>query len=503
MDLGQVLSESFTTHATRIAASMTGASLTYGELWNRSEKLARVFECLPDAPVGIFVNKGLPALVAFLAAVVSRRPYVPLNPKFPDERLSEIIQRSRCSTVVADEACSERVQGLIQGSSHRDPHVEWITLSDDRLSIHRVENAGGEERVRWKDFAYLMFTSGSTGHPKGIAISRENLGAYLGHATSAFGMEPGSRASQLFDFSFDLSVHDLFVTWLCGGELCLPGPGDLLVPGKYIERHQLTHWFSVPSVAVIMRRLGMVKAEAYPSIQQSLFCGEALPESIAAEWAVAAPNSSVWNLYGPTEATIAFTSFEWRTGGGGDNSGTVPIGHPFPGQEVRVLRSHPDDDVGELYLGGSQVAAGYLDEENTGKLSAFGEIPGEPDATWYRTGDLVEQNDSGILFFRGRVDSQVQIMGHRVELAEVESVVRSETSGAAVAAVAVAGDAGNFVEIVAFVESESLDLDEISRRCAEKLPTYMVPKRMIAISRFPLNANGKIDRKSLTNLCHE
>lgn len=501
MDLGQVLTESFSTNASLAAASMTGTVVTYGELWDRSERLARVFAGLPDAPVGIFVNKGFPALAAFLACIVSRRPYVPLNPKFPDGRLREVIRRSGCSAVVADETCSERIQGLLQDFSVRDLATEWIDQGENRLSIHRLESAGIQGKVPGKNFAYLMFTSGSTGHPKGIAISRENLGAYLTHAASAFGMEPESRASQLFDFSFDLSVHDLFVTWLCGGELCLPGPGDMLVPGKYIERHQITHWFSVPSVAVIMRRLGMLKADAYPSIQQSLFCGEALTEPIAAQWALSAPNSTVWNLYGPTEATIAFTSFEWKAGISGDDSGTVPIGYPFPGQEVRVILNQSDNNVGELYLGGSQVAAGYLDEEET--VSAFIELPGESGATWYRTGDLVEQSDSETLFFRGRVDSQVQIMGHRVELAEVESAVRSETSGAAVAAIAIPGDAGNFVGIVAFVESDTLNLDEICRRCAAKLPAYMAPKRIIAVSPFPLNANGKIDRKSLSNLSHE
>lgn len=502
MDLVHVLEESFSTHEHRLAASMAGSSITYGRLWEKAQRLSDIFLGFPDAPVGLFVNRGFPALAAFLASVASGRPYVPLNPKFPDERLREIIQRSGCSAVVADEACHERVQELSEQVSGQEVATEWVDLSSDRVAIQRLGNPGGNEKVNASKYAYLMFTSGSTGHPKGIAISRANLGAYLEHATSAFGMEPGSRASQLFDFSFDLSVHDLFVTWLCGGELCLPAPGDVLLPGKYIERHQLTHWFSVPSVALIMRQLGMVKPDAYPSICQSLFCGEALPESIAAEWGQAAPNSSIWNLYGPTEATIAFTAYEWREENAADSSGVVPIGEPFPGQNIRVDHAE-GDSVGELYLGGSQVAEGYLDQPEPGIVSAFGEIPGEPGTVWYRTGDLVEQSDTGTLLFRGRVDSQVQIMGHRVELSEVESAVRSETKGAAVAALAVPGESGNLEEIIAFVESESVNPEEIKQRCAVKLPSYMVPKRIIGVGRFPLNANGKIDRKSLQEKHYE
>ena len=350
--------------------------------------------------------------------------------------------------------------------------------------------------------AYVLFTSGSTGLPKGVLVSHANVTALVDAAVNRFEIDEDDRFSQMFDTTFDLSAFDMFVAWEQGACVVCPSAKALVNPARFIRESQLTVWFSVPSVAVFMQKLGALKPDAFPSLRWSLFCGEALPAEVAGAWAAAAPNSTVENLYGPTEATIFCTAYRWEP----EHSpaecelGIVPIGLPLPGMSAVVvdagLQEVASGAEGELLVSGPQVSLGYLDDlERT--TEAFVELAGK-DGVHYRTGDRVRRPiDRAPIVFLGRLDHQVKILGHRVELGEVEAALRASANSQSAVALAWPRTTSGAAGIVAFVQGTTMDGAAIRAAVAELLPSYMVPRDVRILDELPLTANGKIDREAL------
>jgi len=275
-----------------------------------------------------------------------------------------------------------------------------------------------------------------------------------------------------------------------------------------IRDAELTIWFSVPSTAVLLSRLGKLKPDTYPGLRLALFCGEALPQEILEAWSLAAPKAVLENLYGPTEVTIACTAYRWdpMRSPGECELGLVPIGEPYPGMSALVadeaLREVAPGEAGELLMGGPQVSLGYWqDPERT--ATAFVRPP-DRDAVFYRTGDRVRRvRPGGPLVYLGRVDNQIKIQGYRVELEEVESVLRDAAGVEVAIAVGWPVNAAGADGIVAFLGAESADLDAVRQRLRQRLPPYMVPRELRLHPVFELNANGKVDRKALRRLLEE
>jgi amino acid adenylation domain-containing protein len=496
------------------ALRIGGAEYSYGDLHGRASALAALVGQTSNdgAPVAVLAARSMAAYGGVLGAVLAGRTYVPLHPEFPALRTASMLTRSGASVLVVGPEALDAARAVLEGLSPsrtvivaEGPIPNWAAsmpthrfLGEDALtpgsapdSTSSSEPAQDQHR---RDYAYLLFTSGSTGQPKGVGVTQENVAAYLNHALDAFALVPSDRCSQMFDLTFDLSVHDLFVTWAAGACLCVPSKRTVLAPAKFVRDEELTCWFSVPSVAMVMQRLHMLKAGSFESLRLSLFCGEALPDNIARAWSHAAPRSELHNLYGPTEATIAITSHRWRAEAAPHP--VVPIGRVFPGHAVAVVSGDQTDAAtGELLVAGPQVTPGYWnDAERTAQ--SFVELPGDT-RRWYRTGDLVERSSDGTLLYRGRVDDQVQIMGFRVELLEVDQALRTALGTSL--AVAVADPPGPAAEaIFAFAVSET-DVDEATAlaACRLQLPSYMVPRRIFFVSELPTNANGKIDRSAL------
>jgi amino acid adenylation domain-containing protein len=348
----------------------------------------------------------------------------------------------------------------------------------------------------------LLFTSGSTGEPKGVAVSQQNVRSYVEYASERYQVNEHDRCSQSFDLSFDLSAHDMFVSWERGACLCVIPESSAMAPAKFIKDQQLTMWFSVPSVVGVMSKLGMLKPGVFPSLRCSLFCGEPLPISYAQAWATAAPNSIVENVYGPTETTIAITHYRWeRTAPPECATGIVPIGWPFDGQRACVIDSErrpvPPGERGELCLAGSQVTAGYWNNP-TKTAEQFVTLPEMGDGLWYRTGDLARQDADGCFHYLGRIDHQVKIRGYRVELQEVEGALRGATGAEQVIAVAWPIRDGIADGIVAFMcGGRERDVRRILQACRETLPDYMIPSALHFVDELPLNIHAKVDRLAL------
>ena len=251
-----------------------------------------------------------------------------------------------------------------------------------------------------------------------------------------------------------------------------------------------------------MRRFGALKPSMYPGLRLSLFCGEALPVETARQWALAAPNSVIENIYGPTELTIACTVYRWDNAKSPNEceQGVVPIGQPLDGMQALIvdeqLREVEDGRDGELLMTGPQLSLGYWqDEEKT--RQAFVSVPGK-DGIYYRTGDRVRRPAlNKPLVYLGRLDNQIKVLGHRVELGEVEAATRQVSGLEGVVALGWPTTERGADGIEVFLEADRFDTNALATRLKEKLPAYMLPRNILVLCRFPLNANGKYDRKAL------
>src|ERR1017187_4012395 len=498
--------------------------LSYEQLWNYAGKITA---CLKDisAPsedvVAILASRSLGAYGGILGILGSGRGYCPLNPKFPLERTLVMLKASGCKTLIVGQECAATLESLLPRLDKPltliVPDPEWEP-ANALLSSHRVVSARqlskvadpSEPTLNGKPLdpnatAYLLFTSGSTGVPKGVAVSQSNAVAYMEYAAKRFGFHAGDRCSQNFDLTFDLSVHDLFTCWDAGATLC-PFTEQTLTPATLIEDKGLTCWFSVPSVAMFASKVGLLQPGEFPTLRWSLFCGEALSSSLAEAWQQAANNSILENLYGPTEATIAITWYRWDSAISPAECvrGLGPHGWSLRGQQVCAvtdeLQPVATGESGELCLGGSQVTRGYLnDHEKTAK--SFVRLAHTGDQIWYRTGDLVRQDERGCLFYLGRRDFQVKISGYRVELQEIDLVLREAAKTEVAVAIPWPLSEGSASGIVGVVSGADTALDaQIIKTCEARLPRYMVPTRIYHFPQIPLNVNGKIDRGKITEM---
>lgn len=500
----------------RPALEVGGQVLTYRELDARALSIASTIQAndFSGHPMVAFLAyRSVGAYASVLGILAAGKGYVPLHPQFPAPRTRRMLEFSKAEILIVS---TEGLPALHEILCEFNAPLTVICLepadADDlksRYPQHRViaNQPGGDvatPAVLPDSVAYLLFTSGSTGTPKGVPISQRNATSYVEYVNRRYRLTPQDRFSQTFDMTFDLSVHDMFVCWSNGACLCSLPQSAVMAPAKFIRSSKLTAWFSVPSVGMFLQRMRLLTPDSFPTLRLSLFCGEPLPSAIASAWQQAAPNSIVDNLYGPTETTIAISHYRWQPGISESESvhGIVPIGTIFSGQDCCVIDSQRGilrrQEAGELCLSGSQVASGYLNNPEK-SAEQFVRISGTPpDSVWYRTGDLVRQDQQGCLYYLGRIDNQVQVRGYRVELQEVDHVLREAAGSDLAVAVAWPPDSGHADTLYAFVCGGQRERHYVVAHCKKLLPEYMVPQDVFFIPEMPLNANGKIDRPALT-----
>jgi acyl-coenzyme A synthetase/AMP-(fatty) acid ligase len=360
-----------------------------------------------------------------------------------------------------------------------------------------------------------MFTSGSTGEPKIVGATLGNIDAYLEASQARYSFTGEDRVSHYNELGWDPYLLDLFGAWDVGACTYAVPRSERLAPAGFIHRHGLTTWYSVPSVLIFMERLRMLLPGLLPSLRLSLFVGEPLHRDAVAGWRVAAPNSKVENVYGPTECTVVCTGFELvgdvsgiRHGDTSPGRDYAPLGTPYRGTELAIIdeehRFLPAGERGQIIISGAQVAPGYIDDpEQTDRAFILLTHPGLGQTRWYLTGDMGMCDDCGVYHFMGRMDNQVKVLGNRVELEAVEAALRELCGTPEVAAVP--GAAVNNVTqwLGAAVVAVELEAEEVKTAMSRKLPTYMVPKKIIPLPNLPRNANGKIDRAALRQIVLE
>lgn len=437
--------------------------------------------------VGVLAGKGITAYAGILAGLYAGATVVPLRPDFPAARTGQMVEAAGVDAIVADARGLALLPEVLGGR-------QLTVLAPECGDQPRASQALTAPRlVRPEDTAYVLFTSGSTGRPKGVRIGHAATDHYFGLLDARYDFTPEDVFSQTFDLNFDCAMFDLFCAWGAGAPAVVLPPTAYRDLPAFVAERGLSVWFSTPSAIDLVRRTGGLAPGALPGLRWSFFAGEALNVRDTADWRAAAPSSLTENLYGPTELTITVAGYRW------DDvetpriavNGVVPIGEVHAGHDYLLLGADdvPDAEEGELCIAGPQMTPGYLDPAD--ERGRFLERDGK---RFYRTGDRVRRLGGDDLAYLGRLDSQVQVLGWRIELTEVEHALRGCGVGDAVV-LGVAGDAGT--ELFVFYTGGERPAIELVRALRAVLPEGVIPRHYRHVDEFPLNSNRKIDRKTL------
>ncbi len=478
-----------------LALVFDGGDLTYHALNQRANRLARHLQRLGigrGSLVGLCVDRGPDLLAGLLAILKAGAAYVPLDPEYPEMRLAFMIADSGIRLVLSQGSTSERL----------DPFREQIQeLRLDTEAGPRDESAEdlGIE-VSGDDLAYVIYTSGSTGQPKGVMIPHRGI-VRLVRDTDYCDFGPDQTFLLMAPISFDASTFEIWGPLLGGGRLAIMAPGAPALDeiGSAIRRHGVTTlWLTAGLFHLMVDR----RPEDLSTLRQLVAGGDVLSPEHVRRALSALEAGVVINGYGPTESTTFACCYRMARGSAID--GSVPIGRPIANTSLYVLDEKlqpvPPGVTGELFIGGAGLALGYLNQpELTRERFIAHPFHGDPSARLYRTGDRVRVRPDRNIEFLGRIDHQVKISGHRIELEEIEATLRQHERIKQSVVVA-SEEAGGQKRLHAFYtlsDHGCLDGEEMRRFLAGRLPTFMVPSTFAEVDQLPLSPNGKVDRAAL------
>jgi amino acid adenylation domain-containing protein len=479
------------------ALECEGEEISYAELDFRAQKLASYLKqsgIQSESRVAVFMERGLELVIALVGILKAGAAYVPIDPEYPNERIRYILNDAHPAIILTQQKLKERITGN---------EVQIVCLDSGWKQIAAAPVLKSSQPAP-DNAVYVIYTSGSTGAPKGVVNTHKGVVNRLLWMQREHHLTPTSRVLQKTPFSFDVSVWEFFWPLITGASLAIARPGGHRDPEYLVNLIQSTGITALHFVPSMLRAFLSVNGmERCRGVRQVFTSGEALTVELEREF-FAQSSSDLHNLYGPTEAAVDVTSWKCSLE---DKGMTVPLGKPISNIRVYVLDQErqpvPVGVPGELYLGGVGLARGYW---NNPPLTAESFIPdpfcengGE---RLYRTGDLARWMNDGWLEFLGRIDHQVKIRGHRVELGEIEATLESHPS-VAHAAVVATKTARHEVQLTGYIvprDSVKLTVAEIRQWLAERLLAPMVPAHLAFLDRLPLNQSGKIDRQTLISM---
>jgi amino acid adenylation domain-containing protein/non-ribosomal peptide synthase protein (TIGR01720 family) len=473
-------------------------SLTYGELERRANQLAQYLRRLgvkPESRVAVCLEPSIDLVVALIAVLKAGGAYLPLDPDYPPDRLGLIMADAEAAVLVT--------QHYLQACAPAEG-MPTVCVDRDAGMISREPDTPPSAGLAQENAAYVIYTSGSTGRPKGVVVTHANV-VHSTMARLAYYREGVRSFLLLSSFAFDSSVAGLFGTLAQGGQVVLPLAKEVMEPGRLgelMDQHGVTHLLTVPSLYRVL--LDQIPTWRWHSMRSVIVAGEACGNDVLVKHRHRLASVKLRNEYGPTEATVWSTVHEGRDR---ESTATVPIGRPIANTQMylldRRLEPVPVGVPGELYIGGDGVSRGYW---NRPDMTAAVFIPDpygpNPGGRLYRTGDMARYDSDGMLEFMGRVDHQVKIRGHRIEMEEIEAAL----CGLEVvqnAVVTVREGAGDDKRLVGYVIPRvgSLPTNQTLRDAlSARLPDHMIPTTFILLDRFPLTPNGKVDRRALSDL---
>lgn len=520
--LHNLLVESAREYPEKTSINWRGKEMSYHDLDALSNQLSSCLECRhikAGDRVGIYIDKSIEAIVTIFGILKSGACYVPLDPMAPVERQLLIINDCSLEYLITSSKKFPQIRKILQKKNtlknifivdtpkeecQNDIPGVNVIFKDDIFSSSNIITEQSQNRIIDSNLAYILYTSGSTGQPKGVMISHRAALAFVNWAWKYFNINGDDIVSAHAPFHFDLSIFDIFVSIKAGAKICII-PHELSSFPKsladFIENQKISIWYSVPSILTQLVLYGGLDKRSLPALRQILFAGEVFPSKYLRQLMELVPNANYCNLYGPTETNvITYYPLENLP----DETIPIPIGVLCDGVKFFIANELgtliKKGEIGELYVNSPTLMEAYWnDSQKTEKVLFKNPFLPFANELIYKTGDLVSLNQQGNLEYHGRCDSMIKSRGYRIELGEIETALSTHPDIKEVTVLGIPDDKiGNMIKAVIVPKAEStISKNEVKHFCAQKLPHYMVPELISFVISFPRTSTGKIDRKKL------
>lgn len=521
-NLKEALLGAFNQYKNKIAIKTSNEDISYNELYKRSISIADFISTNKYKKVAILGYRSVNVYAVILAAIFANRTYVPLNPRFPVKRTIEMILDSDVDAIIVCKECAAYLKKLLKEAKidkdiiveDSDKFCEQDFSKERSYNITRLSftasnktEIGESSKIDFDENKpiYVIYTSGTTGKAKGVIVSYFHFFSYIEKILNYYNFNENDVFSQMSEITFDLSLQDLCSSILSGGTLISIPKEYLFCPAPIISKFKITVFHAVPYVISMLKKMEMLEPELMNSIRISIFVGEPLWYEQVRDWIKSCPNSIVYNTYGPTETTVIIMRYKvydpkiMTIDALKELEGVVPLGTTFPRAKAGIFNDYnvelAKNEIGQIYLAGDQVGLGYLNsKEKTNE--AFLNLDG---TLWYKTGDNGYVDDNGNFIFKGRRDDQVKINGFRVDLLEIDEKLRLASKRRAMS-IPLRNELNQITNLVAAVEGDEDNKikDDVVSTLKNYLPFYMQVHDIVFIKEFPVNYNGKLDRKALT-----
>lgn len=520
--LQQLLTESAVKYPNKIALVDNKNKITYSEIDIASNQLANrlISEGVKKGDrVGFHLKKSIESIISIFAILKSGGVYVPIDPLSPPKRVTYMVRDCGIRCLITSSDKITKLESDIRGSSalstvivtgqgigthlgkeSKIKIVKWQDILDSKLT-----HMPGEKNID-TDLAYILYTSGSTGDPKGVMISHLNALTFINWTFEEFHIQPADRVLNNAPLHFDLSIFDIFTTFKAGSTLFFVPEHASIFPKimiEFIRDNKITVSYSVPSLLIYLLTHGNLKKYRFPDLRLILFAGEVFPVKYLKELMTIIPSVDYYNLYGPTETNVC-TYYHVKEIGQ-DRIKPIPIGKACANCEVFALDEHGEvvtkhGQEGELYVRGSTVAKGYWgDPEKSRTTFVQNFLSTNFEEIMYSTGDIVIFDETGDYHLIGRKDHMIKSRGYRIELGEIENVLYSHPHVNEVGVVAFPDEhIGNRIKaFIVLVSAESIQEVDFKNYCSKHMPKYMIPEEIKMCEFLPKTSTGKIDRKQL------
>lgn len=466
--------------------------LSWTELLDLSRRIGTAFCKKTDTgkPIVILMEKNAVTLAAMFGAVYAGCFYVVIDPTQPPERIREIFRVLSPELVVTN----KENEGLLEQAGYSKDRYYLKELMCEETNMEKLISI--RKKSHDTDLLYGIFTSGSTGVPKGIAVSHRAVIDFITHFVDTFGFTADDRIGNQAPFDFDVSVKDIYTSVLTGATLVLIPKRLFSIPPAlldYLCDKKINTLIWAVSALTLVSALKGLRYKVPKDVKRVMFSGEVMPSKQLRLWQAALPKAEFVNLYGPTEATCNCTYYPVKRIFSDEEK--IPLGKPLPGRNVFLLDEAGNEiviagKIGEICVSGESLADGYYHNLSETKAKFIDDFTGKTNGRYYRTGDLGYYDTNGDLYFSGRKDFQIKHMGHRIELEEIEHALNQIEN--LERSCCLMNQKKN--QLVAFYLGDVPE-DEIRKQLAKKVPSYMIPHKIVRISKMPLNKNGKTDRE--------
>jgi len=468
-----------------IAIKESSKDYTYKDFFNMVLDISnKILSRKKGSIIAIIGEKNILSYVSIFGVLMSGGTYIPISSSLPTKRIGRIITKGKANIIICNSNKLNFYKKIFPKKFFFTERNLSTNKKDCKIKVKKINN-----------LAYIIFTSGSTGEPKGVCISRNSLDHYVKWLNLNFNIKKGHNCSQFPEISFDLSVADIYGT-LCSGGTLIPAITvyDKLFPGRFIKNKKINFLVCVPSLIDVIKSSSDLTAKNLKSLKSIFFCGEALLRSHVENIFKAKKKIRIINAYGPTEATVSCTYKEVRYEDLNNKKfHSISIGAPIPGMKIKLLdQGKFSKKKGEIIIYGNQLAQGYLDKKDNKDKFFFS----KKKSVYFKTGDFVEVNKEE-MYFKNRIDTQIKIKGHRIELDEITTNLNKY--GIKNVHTIILKD-----KIISFYSDKKKFKNKLILNFLKKyIPDYMIPDYIFKLNKFPLSYNGKLDVNNLTKLAKD